>query len=334
MTMKRGTIVLSLVWVVCAMAFIKSAPASAQGGGADMAFGEEDAQGGEASAEGGQAKAPEEPAAPAAKKKQDKQEGEADVLSTLGIGEEGKEAKKGEKKPAAKKEGGAEKAGEHPIWAIQQIYALKSGRFELMPFYGISMNDPYVVHSAFGVGLNYYITEVLAIGVNFLWFYGFNAQTDTMFHVGRSFRLAVPVNEYQLNTNLNFSYVPLYGKFALFNEWILHWDAWLIGGVGLMRSRPIPMIDPDYRTFDWNNLVEFNVGIGGRLFLSRFLAIFFEIRDYMFLEKVENPVARNDDTWEANKKNWYGSDAFTSNVMVHAGVSIFIPFAFDYELTK
>jgi len=332
---KRGTLLLLLICVVCGLVSLMSGAAFAQG--ADMTFGEDETQG-DKTDQGGQAKdknkkkGTEEEEAPAATSKS---EGEADVLSSLGIGgEEGAKAegkKGGKKAPAA---GGKEKAGEHPIWAIQQIYALKGGRFELMPFYGISMNDPYVVHSAFGVGLNYYITEVLALGVNFLWFYGFNAETDTMFHVGRSFRLSVPINEYQLNANLNFSYVPLYGKFALFNEWILHWDAWLTGGVGLMRSRPVPMIDPDFRTFDWNNLVEFNVGVGGRIFLSRFLAIFFEIRDYMFLEKVENPVALNDETWESAKKNWYGDDSFTSNVMVHAGVSIFIPFAFDYELTK
>jgi len=323
--MNRGKNLLWLMCVLGAAACLFSAGVTAQE--ADMTFGvDETEQPAEEPVESEQVFADEEMGAT-----------DEDVLSSLGIEEEGGEAPE-EGEAAPKKEPGVEK-GEHPIWAVQQIYAVKGGRFELMPFYGISMNDPYIVHSCFGVGLNYYITEVLALGVNFLWFQGFNADTDTMFHVGRSYRLAVPVNEYQLNANLNFSYVPLYGKFALFNEWIVHWDAWIIGGVGLMRTKPVPMIDPDIRSFDWNNLLSFNVGIGGRIFLSRFLAVFLEIRDYMFMEKVENQAVQNEDNpndenWPNDSANWYGPDVFTSNVMVHAGVSIFIPFTFDYELTK
>lgn len=314
---------LILTCICCGLMFLASSWVSAQE--ADMTFGEEETQGEPSGAEGEPAGGGESSA------------GDEDVLSTLGIGEETEEGAEGAPAEGQKRPAEGEAAmpkGEHPIWAVQQIYALKAGRFELSPFFSISLNDPYVVHSAFGVGLNYYITEVLALGVNFLWFYGFNAETDTTFHAGRSFRLAVPINEYQLGTNLNFSYVPLYGKFALFNEWIVHWDAWLSGGVGLMRSRPVQVIDPDFRTFDWNNLLSFNVGFGGRIFLSRFLAVFFEVRDYMFMEEVENQEAPNDPVWQENPDNWYGDPVFTSNVMVHVGVSIFIPFAFEYELTK
>ena len=54
-----------------------------------------------------------------------------------------------------------------------------------------------------------------------------------------------------------------------------------------IRTRPIPVIDPDNRKFDWNNYVNFDVGIGFRIFFNRWLAAVLEVRDIMYFEKIE-----------------------------------------------
>lgn len=220
------------------------------------------------------------------------------------------------------------------IYAVQRVYVLRTGRFELAPSYSTTFNDQYVTHPALAAGLNYWITNVLAVGANFLWYQGLESDADLNFSVRRSARLAVPVTEYQLGAHLNFTYVPIYGKFEMFNDAIFQWDAYLVGGVGLLRTRPVPVIDPAVRTFDFNFRVAFNAGIGLRVFVTRWLTVFGELRDYLYMEKLENlEVALGQDREEA--ATWIDQNStLTNNVTVHLGLTMFFPFTFEYSYPK
>jgi outer membrane beta-barrel protein len=253
---------------------------------------------------------------------------DSDVLGALGEG--------GEAKPAGEAQAAEqEAAGQHPIWAVQQVYALRARRFDFQPSFGVSLNDPYVQHQSISLALSYYITEVLAAGISFNWYGGLGAETDLNYSVGRATHQTVPINEYMWGGQINFTYVPIYGKFSMFKEWILHWDVWVIGGGGFIFTRPIPVIDPDYRTFDYKVKFCFNIGIGGRLYLSRFLAISLELRDYIFPEELENRRAYTTPEDREDKKNWVDEDyKLTNNVMLQVGVTLFLPFTFEYKLTK
>ncbi len=220
------------------------------------------------------------------------------------------------------------------IYAVQQIYALRINRVELLPSYSATLNDPFVSHSGLGLGINYWWTNVLALGVNFIWYEGLEAESDLNFFVRRSTRLAVPINSYQLGAHLNFTYVPIYGKFAMFNEFIFQYDAYVIGGVGLMRTRPIPVVDPEVRSFEFGERVAFNLGIGLRVFVTRWLAIYGEIRDYMYLEQLESLEVGLGGEREQRETWSQSSPAFINNVTAHIGLSIFLPFDFDYRLPR
>jgi outer membrane beta-barrel protein len=220
------------------------------------------------------------------------------------------------------------------IYAVQRMYVLRTGRFELAPSYSQTFNDQYVSHPALAAGLNYWITNVLAVGANFLWYQGLETDSDLQFSIRRSTRLAVPVTEYQLGAHLNFTYVPIYGKFEMFNDSIFQWDAYLVGGVGVLRTRPVPVIDPAVRTFDFGWRVAFNAGIGLRVFVTRWLTVFGELRDYLYMEKLENlevslGKAREDET------TWIDSSSkLTNNVTVSLGFTMFFPFTFEYSYPK
>lgn len=220
------------------------------------------------------------------------------------------------------------------IYAVQQIYALRLNRVEISPSYSATLNDPFISHNGVGLGLNYWWTNVLAIGINFIWYEGLETESDINFQVRRSTRLAVPVNQYQLGAHLAFTYVPVYGKFAMFNEFIFQYDLYILGGVGLMRTRPLPVVDPEVRSFDFDLRVAFNVGIGLRVFLTRWLAIFVEIRDYMYLEQLESlDVALGARREQAS--TWsQPSPAFVNNVTAHIGLTFFLPFDFEYHLPR
>ena len=284
-------------------------------GGADMDFSQEGGEGGadmDFSQEGGEG---------------GDQEGDAgDPIGDLASGET--QVEEGGERPTRTREAREE------IFAVQQIYALRINRVEVSPSAAFSLNDPFVSHAAVSLGLNYWWTNVLAIGVNFLWYEGLETESDLNFFIRRSTRLAVPVSAYQFGAHLNFTYVPLYGKFAMFNEFIFQWDAYIVGGVGIMRTRPVPVVDPEIRNFDYDIRVAFNLGIGIRVFVSRWLAVFGEVRNYMYLEQLEAlDVALGED--RSNPQTWLqDSPAFTSNVTVHVGLTFFFPFEFEYRLPR
>lgn len=221
------------------------------------------------------------------------------------------------------------------IYAVQQIYALRINRVEFAPSLGFTVNDPFVSHPSIGLALNYWFTNVLAIGINFNWYQGFESESDVGFHTRRSTRLAIPITEYQLGANLNFTYVPVYGKFNMFNEYIFQWDAYVVGGVGVMRTRPVPVFDPAIRNFDFEFNIAFNLGVGIRVFVTRWLSIFGELRDYAFLEKQENPRVFPDGQGRNDKSTWQeSSPSLNNNVTAQVGFTIFFPFDFEYEMPR
>ena len=222
------------------------------------------------------------------------------------------------------------------IYAVQQIYALRRNRLEILPSFGFSLNDPYVSHYNIGAGLNFWITNVLAIGANLNWYQGLDKESDLNFHVRRSTRLAIRPTEYQFGASLNFTYVPFYGKFAMFNRYIFQWDAYVLGGIGLMHTRPIPVVDPQFRSFDYSYKVSIgNPGIGVRVFLSKWLTVFMELRTYPYLEKLENlQVALGEQNRKDEKKWLDSSSTLVWNVVASVGLTVYLPFGFDYKLPK
>ena len=104
------------------------------------------------------------------------------------------------------------------------------------------------------------------------------------------------------------------------------------GGVGAISTRPIPVIDPDNRGFDWETNIAFNAGIGLHIFFNRWLAATLEVRDYVFNDKLENTNIPPGS--EQDPDTWYGETQLTNNVQAQLGISIFFPLSFEYRLPK
>ncbi len=225
----------------------------------------------------------------------------------------------------------AKKPLHEQMYAVQQIYALRYNRFEIQPAWAQSINDQFVSHIGPVVALNYYISNVLAIGVSGTYF--FNSDSEFNAITRRAARVAVPLTEYQWQASLNFTYVPMYGKFAGFSDFIFHWDSYIASGVGAISTRPIAVVDPDNRSFSYDKpKVSFNAGLGMRIFFNRWFAGVLEVRDYIFFDKLENlQLATANAT---DKSTWYGETKLTNNVQAQLGISVFLPFSWEYRLPK
>jgi outer membrane beta-barrel protein len=228
------------------------------------------------------------------------------------------------------------------VYAVEQQYVMKAQRFEIQPYFEFTLNDQFVSHNAPGLALNYYITQVLAFGVNANWYAGLNADSDFNLQVRRAAHVAVPLNNYQFSAVGNFTYVPMYGKFAGFGDFIFNYDAYLDGGVGVIRTEPVAVIDPDNRKFDWRTKVTFDLGIGFRIFFTRWLAAVLEVRDLIFFDDIENvnvatgslSLPPTDKTSPLNQSTWYDNNHLTNDVQFQVGISLFLPTSFDYHLPK
>jgi len=218
------------------------------------------------------------------------------------------------------------------IYAVQQIFVIKSTRFELNPYWSFTLNDQFINHPAPGLALNFYISNVLAIGVNGNYYNPFNVDREFNFLVRRSARVAVPLSEYDWSAAFNFTYVPAFGKFSGFSDFIFQYDAYVVGGVGAIATRPIPVIDPDNRGFEWETNIAFNAGIGLHIFFNRWLAFTLEVRDYVFNDKLENTNIPPGS--EQDRDTWYGETQLTNNVQAQMGIAIFFPLSFEYRLPK
>ncbi|MEP7125889.1 MAG: outer membrane beta-barrel domain-containing protein [Byssovorax sp.] len=227
------------------------------------------------------------------------------------------------------------------MYAVQQIYALRNHRFEVNPYFGITMNDQFVAHPGPGIAVNWYITNVLAIGVNGNFYAGLNSNSAFNLQTSRAARVGEPITEYQWNANANFSYIPAYGKFAGPGDFIFHYDFYVLGGVGAISTRPIAVVDPDNRTFTFKPKVSFHVGGGLRIFINRWLAATLEVSDYLFFDELENPrIADGKDSkgkpFAQDTSTWLdpGGASFTNNVQAQVGLSVFLPFSWEYRLPK
>lgn len=315
---------LRLAWILAALCCALPQPSAAQ----DMSFDLNEAEAAEAEQPAeGEKPAEGEAAAEGEASAEGQASADGDVLADI-------TADMGTTETKEEATGPREQEVAEEIYAVQRMYVLRNGRFELAPSMALTVNDQYVSHPALAVALNYWVTNVLAVGASFLWYQGIESESDLNFSVRRSTRLAVPITEYQLGAHLNFTYVPIYGKFSMFNDSIFQWDSYLVGGVGMMRTRPVAVIDPAVRSFDFDWRVAFNAGIGIRVFVTKYLTVFGEFRDYIYLEKLENlEVSLGAD--REDEATWIDENAtLTNNMSVHLGVTLFFPFGFEYRYPK
>lgn len=218
-----------------------------------------------------------------------------------------------------------------PLYAVQQIFVLRQNRLEIQPAYAFTLNDQFVSHNSPGIALNYWITNVLAVGVNGSYYEWFNTDSAFNFQTRRAARVNVPLTEYSWGAALNFTYAPVMGKFAGFGDFIFQYDIYVLGGVGAISTRPLPVIDPDNRYFKFKTKLAFNAGLGVHIFFSRWFAASLEVRDYIFNDELE---ATKIALVPTDQSTWHGEKTLTNNVQAQLGFSIFIPPSFEYRLPK
>jgi outer membrane beta-barrel protein len=228
------------------------------------------------------------------------------------------------------------------IRVIQRQRMLKKKRFEIQPQVGISINDPYVRHYAFGLDLNYWITNRMAVGLTGTGYVG--ARTPRYKNIRFQEGLLLTANQLLWSASVNFTYNPFYGKVAIFNRGLLHWEAGLQVGGGALQTRVIPRYEALHDPFT-------TITGGGQFgLISRFygrrvdwLSVNAGVRTWIYPDKQE-PRNRGPDTGaggvdlaeldDPDRAKDAADFKVAFNVVFFLGVSFYVPTKFEYTTPR
>jgi len=96
------------------------------------------------------------------------------------------------------------------------------------------------------------------------------------------------------------------------------------GGPGAIVTRPVSLVDPEHRRFDWEARLAFSHGIYARTFVTRAVAISFDLRDVVYIEQLESAAPGADEASRRDPSTWYGDKPLTHRIEGRLGITVFL----------
>ncbi len=202
---------------------------------------------------------------------------------------------------------GTGKTLQERIRAVSRSTFLKEGRFELAPMGGASANDPFFRAWTVGARGSYHFSEEFSLD-----FGGAGAVYQEQLDIFRALNVDPQViadnvkDKLEAATLYGFADVgvtfsPFYGKIALASELVGHFDTFVSGGLAVVIDSAGTIAHPGLE-----------VGVGSRLFLTRWLVLRADVRDYLYPADIGGQVA------------------FGNLLMLNVGAGFYFPLDFDY----
>lgn len=189
------------------------------------------------------------------------------------------------------------------IRVVQQRPVLKSGRFELSLGAGLPAGDQMYRHWLATATGRMHVSEWVSIGATYEKY--FSSESKLLTEVTQDLEVFPELSRMQWYAGADVSVVALEGKFSIFDATIAYWDLFATLGGGAMTTSRSTSPKPA-GTF----------GAGLRLYFTDWLTLTFEVKDHLFFEKFNA-----------------GSE-MVNDVVGQVGLTVFIPFGFDYEYEK
>lgn len=193
----------------------------------------------------------------------------------------------------------------------------KAGRFEIAPAIGMSLGDAFFQKYAFGLMLDYHVTETVAVGLHGS--YLLNTAGNVVSVCDASGGCTAPTLErldqvpgsVSLLAGLEVAWSPFYGKVNVLAEKVLHFDTSIFAGADLIMYGA-------YNGDEGKNASSLtaggHVGIGQRIVFTQSVALRIELRDYMYSASI---VPIGDPTKKSESK-------FENQLMLEFGISFFV----------
>lgn len=172
-------------------------------------------------------------------------------------------------------------------------------RIEIAPYFAYVSNDPWVTGFIPAAAVTYHMSERTAL--DFTAGYGvYSDKTLVQQVVNETGNRPRVISRPQYYVTGNWAWSPIYGKLNLLGEFVLHYDLFLVGGVGVAGDQ----IEVNKRTsggsaeqtFSTQVFPVVDFGFGQRFFFNDWFAVRVDIRPYVYLEFIDGQLDPNGDT--------------------------------------
>ncbi len=167
--------------------------------------------------------------------------------------------------------------------SVQGRPVLKAGRFSLSGTYARTVNDALVIKHGGGLTARYHLAEGFAFLLNGT--FATSEQTDYVHLVRYERRLVLEEPELKSHMGVGFSYTPIYGKFSLFSDWILHNDLYVEGAFQLVdiagSRQPAGLAGLGTRVY-LGQAMSFELGLRSLMYATEYRGVR-DIKNLMFL---------------------------------------------------
>jgi outer membrane beta-barrel protein len=158
------------------------------------------------------------------------------------------------------------------VKSVQRKVFIKRGRFEFYPQVAFSLNDAFFRNVMLSGSVGYHLSDSLSLEASAGWVAARTESNVVQFLRRETDSLLEDNPELEYKADLNFAWAPIYGKLSLFGEAILHFDTYLTLGGGVFGTNV-------------GTQPAGNVGIGQRYFITDWLVVRLEFRNYFFVEE-------------------------------------------------
>ncbi len=200
-----------------------------------------------------------------------------------------------------------------PVIRHQLLY--RSTRVELSPFLGMTVGDAYLRNGLVGASLSYHLTNswgLSAVGGFGVTQFDTDLRTNLESKLGQQRLQNLSYSYLQWLAGLEIAWVPIVGKFSIFNSAITNYDIHIMGGFSFVGQAAQAATSNGTTDPELEGLRPApSLGLGMRLFLSDGISANLDVRDYLFSR--------------AEVSSLTASPEFKNNVLVSLGVSFFFP---------
>ncbi|MFH1808448.1 MAG: outer membrane beta-barrel domain-containing protein [Pseudomonadota bacterium] len=196
------------------------------------------------------------------------------------------------------------------IKAVSRKSFLKKNRFEATPAFGLSVNDAFFRNYIVQLDATYHIVESFSLELR-LGLPVFGEPLDPVEFLRSEYKTLTNIVRPAYLVQLSGNFTPLYGKVAMFSEWIWQYDLYLAGGVGVTGIGILTGARLDMSAIA--HMPSMNVGVGMRSFITRWMVVHLDARDYIYPSVTD------------------GLSNIQNLLVVSVGVGFFFPFDFEYE---
>ncbi len=150
--------------------------------------------------------------------------------------------------------------------AVTRRVFAKSGRLEVAPAFGLSLNDPFFDHYLLSGALAFHVLESLWVGASGD-FYLSSKNEPPVVGGGAG---SPEYNRPAFGGRLELGWAPFYGKLSLLAETVLHFDTYVALGGGIISPK------------EGDKALTITAALGQHFFFNEWMGIRLELRDQSF----------------------------------------------------